>query len=166
MAREDRRHRGPNPCRPLQRLHNTQEITAPLDRTHSTYARPPTPQETTTCIRRATKRKAPPVHQRSVSRTVQRAPSTHLLSTMTLGKLKHKTGVGGEPQSARAPRDLKSADHNYAAWQRRQARKESAKPSVCATIPCPHYPRLFRARIGLTSHLRTHLANQTPPPRR
>ena len=37
---------------------------------------------------------------------------------------------------------------------RRQARKQ-ATPTE-ATIPCPHCPRLFRARIGLTSHLRTH----------
>ena len=37
---------------------------------------------------------------------------------------------------------------------RKQARKQ-ATPTE-ATIPCPHCPRLFRARIGLTSHLRTH----------
>ena len=40
------------------------------------------------------------------------------------------------------------------AINRRQARKQ-ATPTE-ATIPCPHCPRLFRARIGLTSHLRTH----------
>ena len=40
---------------------------------------------------------------------------------------------------------------------RRQARKQ-ATPSD-ATIPCPHCHRLFRARIGLNSHLRTHRPN-------
>ena len=58
------------------------------------------------------------------------------------------------------------ASRTYAAEQRRQARKDSAKSSAAATIPCPHCPRLFQARIGLKSHLRTHLTYQTPPPRR
>ena len=45
--------------------------------------------------------------------------------------------------------------HRQASAQmRRQARKQ-ATPGE-ATIPCPHCPRLFRARIGLSSHLRTH----------
>ena len=42
--------------------------------------------------------------------------------------------------------------------QRREERKkrnDRLSPSR-ATIPCPHCPRYFRARIGLTSHLRTH----------
>ena len=40
---------------------------------------------------------------------------------------------------------------------RRHARKSrAANPATAATIPCPHCPRLFRARIGLISHLRTH----------
>ena len=62
-----------------------------------------------------------------------------------------------------APKDLKSAGHN-AAEQRRQAKKDSAKSSAAATLPCPQCPRLFQARIGLTSHLQTQLTNQTPPP--
>ena len=37
---------------------------------------------------------------------------------------------------------------------RRQARKETTPKE--GTIPCPHCPRLFRARIGISSHLRTH----------
>ena len=37
---------------------------------------------------------------------------------------------------------------------RRQARKQATPTD--ATIPCPHCPRLFRARIGLISHMRTH----------
>uniref|UniRef100_A0A0B7BSD9 C2H2-type domain-containing protein n=2 Tax=Arion vulgaris TaxID=1028688 RepID=A0A0B7BSD9_9EUPU len=40
---------------------------------------------------------------------------------------------------------------------RRQKRKASAHESqTVATISCPHCPRLFKARIGLTSHLRVH----------
>ena len=44
---------------------------------------------------------------------------------MTLGKLKHRTGAGGGPQSTRAPRDLKPAElimHQSSAG--RQAGKE------------------------------------------
>ena len=37
---------------------------------------------------------------------------------------------------------------------RRQAKKEKTPKE--GTTPCPHCPRLFRARIGLSSHLRTH----------
>ena len=59
------------------------------------------------------------------------------------------------------------ASRSSAAEQRRQTRKDSATKSPSAgTIPCPHCPRLFRARIGLTSHLRTHRAGQPPAPRR
>ena len=58
------------------------------------------------------------------------------------------------------------ASRTYAEEQRRQARKDSAKSCAAATIPCPHCPKLFQASIGLTSHLRTHLINQTPPTRR
>ena len=43
-----------------------------------------------------------------------------------------------------------------AAMQRRAVRKGNATPPTVVTIPCPHCPRLFHARIGLTSHLRTH----------
>ena len=46
------------------------------------------------------------------------------------------------------------------AVNRRQTRKEAIPKE--ATIPCPHCPRHFRARIGLSSHLRTH----RPTPRR
>ena len=53
---------------------------------------------------------------------------------------------------ARACEDSRSA----AAVQRREVRKGNIAPPTDATIPCPHCPRLFRARIGLTSHLRTH----------
>ena len=56
MAGEETQRRGPHPCRPAQRQHNAHKITAPLGRTHSTYDKPPTPQETT--IWRATRRKA------------------------------------------------------------------------------------------------------------
>lgn len=49
------------------------------------------------------------------------------------------------------------ANRTAAAETRRQAKKSrAANPATVATIPCPHCPRLFRARIGLTSHLRTH----------
>lgn len=48
----------------------------------------------------------------------------------------------------------------------RQARKDSTKGAAAATIPCPHCLRLFCARIGLTSHLRTHHSGQPSPPRR
>ena len=37
---------------------------------------------------------------------------------------------------------------------RRQARKQATPTD--ATIPGPHCPRLFRVRIGLISHMRTH----------
>ncbi|XP_035658037.1 uncharacterized protein LOC118403431 [Branchiostoma floridae] len=45
------------------------------------------------------------------------------------------------------------------AQQKRQARKERAAnpPSSITLLPCPHCNRHFRAKIGLYSHLRTHL---------
>ena len=46
------------------------------------------------------------------------------------------------------------AQQQTSAHLRRQARKETGTRE--ATIPCPRCPRLFRARIGLSSHLRTH----------
>ncbi|XP_063970828.1 uncharacterized protein LOC135157816 [Lytechinus pictus] len=52
------------------------------------------------------------------------------------------------------------ANRTVVAVARRQARKaRTANPVAAANIPCPHYQRLFRAQIGLTSHLRTHQAN-------
>ena len=43
------------------------------------------------------------------------------------------------------------------AEQKREARKNSAHRSpAAANVPCPHCPRMFRAQIGLISHLRTH----------
>jgi hypothetical protein len=44
-----------------------------------------------------------------------------------------------------------------AAVQRRQARKSrTVRPTAEANIPCPYCSRLFRARLGLISHYRTH----------
>ena len=51
----------------------------------------------------------------------------------------------------------------HAAEQGRHARKDSAKSSAAAAIPCPHRPRLFQARMGWTSQLGTPLTNQPPP---
>ena len=49
------------------------------------------------------------------------------------------------------------ANRIAAAEQHRLMRKQSIdKPSTAATIPCPHCKRTFRAKIGLTTHLRTH----------
>ena len=48
----------------------------------------------------------------------------------------------------------------------RHYRQASATSSSSATIPWPYCPSLFYARTGLTSHLHTHLANQTPHSRR
>ena len=45
------------------------------------------------------------------------------------------------------------------AEERRQARKNGTNIfTVAATIPCSHCYRIFRARSGLTSHLRCHRA--------
>ena len=50
------------------------------------------------------------------------------------------------------------------AKQKRAARKARAKdPQLPATFSCPSCGRLFRARIGLTSHLRTHPPAATTP---
>ena len=49
------------------------------------------------------------------------------------------------------------ASRTSLAEERRQARKSrSYLTSDPATIPCPHCPKMFRAQIGLISHLRTH----------
>ena len=48
-----------------------------------------------------------------------------------------------------------------AAEDRRKARKNKNKnihSAGAATIPCPYCKRVFRAQIGLFSHLRTHRA--------
>ena len=47
------------------------------------------------------------------------------------------------------------ADRTARLEQKRQNRK-AVKPPTSASIPCPHCTRTFQARIGLTSHLRTH----------
>ena len=48
---------------------------------------------------------------------------------------------------------------------KRNARKErDSRPPVDACVPCPHCNRMFRARIGLISHLRTHKTVTTPLP--
>ena len=48
---------------------------------------------------------------------------------------------------------------------KRATRKSNARSAPTsqdlASIPCPHGPRTFRARIGLTSHLRTHPSPRT-----
>src|SRR5579871_3515681 len=49
------------------------------------------------------------------------------------------------------------ASRTAAAQQRRLDRKARADNiPTTAGIPCPHCSRIFRARIGLISHLRTH----------
>jgi hypothetical protein len=49
------------------------------------------------------------------------------------------------------------ASKKAAAELRRKKRKaRELEPLTPATISCPHCPRLFRARIGLSSHLRVH----------
>ena len=50
------------------------------------------------------------------------------------------------------------ARRSKSAEEKRQARKAKINRIDVseATIPCPHCPRMFRARIGLISHLRTH----------
>jgi len=53
------------------------------------------------------------------------------------------------------------ANRTAAAEERRRARKARAcQPLSAATIPCPHCNVMFRAQIGLTSHLR----HRHPPP--
>ena len=42
------------------------------------------------------------------------------------------------------------------AKRKRQVRKERARSDVDGHIPCPRCPRMFRARIGLISHMKTH----------
>ena len=40
--------------------------------------------------------------------------------------------------------------------KRRKRKERNSQPLSPPNIPCPHCNRLFRARIGLVSHLRTH----------
>ncbi|XP_065928077.1 uncharacterized protein [Magallana gigas] len=102
------------------------------------------------------KESVPGVHQRSL-KTFLKAFS---INPDSWEVSMHKTGVGGKPQSMRAPIAVKPTE------QRRQARKDSAKDPAAATIHCFHCSRLqvFRARIGPTSHLRTHRPGQPHPP--
>ena len=70
-------------------------------------------------------------------------------STVTLGKLKHRTDVGGEPQS---PRAQKGSQPDICSRAAQAAWTDSAKSSAAVTSPCRHCPRLFHARISLTRH--------------
>ena len=45
---------------------------------------------------------------------------------------------------------------NSATELRRKLKKDTAISATAATIPCSHCPKLFRAQIGLISHLHTH----------
>ena len=54
------------------------------------------------------------------------------------------------------------ANRTAVAEQRRRIRKDTAIQVSAATIPCPHCPRLFRAQIGLISHLRTQRSHLQP----
>ena len=78
-------------------------------------------------------------------------------------KLKHRTLCGWRAAVYEGTKGSE-AIKTHAAEQRRQARKDSARSSAAATIPCPHCPSLFQARISLTSHLHTDLTNYPPPP--
>ena len=52
---------------------------------------------------------------------------------------------------------LCEGSRTLAAQEKRQARKLRASTDDAGqSLPCPHCARTFRARIGLTSHLRTH----------
>ena len=57
---------------------------------------------------------------------------------------------------------VSEANRQQAAKLKRQARKERIQnpPEGTASISCPTCGRLFRAKIGLISHQRTHVAAQ------
>uniref|UniRef100_A0A0L8GAL3 C2H2-type domain-containing protein n=1 Tax=Octopus bimaculoides TaxID=37653 RepID=A0A0L8GAL3_OCTBM len=95
-----------------------------------------------------------------------------IITTLLFGELqKGKRPQGGQKRFKDTLKALLKAfniDHDTweitAAEGCRQDRKNRTKnPVAGATIPCPHCQRLFRAQIGLTSHLRTHKTSPAPP---
>ena len=108
---------------------------------------------------------APAVRQRSVSRTYLKT----LFKTFTIDLDSCEAEVqdicGWRAAVYEGTKGSK-ASKTHAAEQCRKARTDSVKSSAAAPIPCPHCPRLFQAKIGLTSHLHTDLTNQTPYPQR
>ena len=79
------------------------------------------------------------------------------------GKLEHLAKDRDHWRAAiRQGADLHEKRRTETAVNRRGLRKGTTIPPSVATIPCPHCPRLFRAQIGLTGHLRTR---RPRPPR-
>nr|XP_054755561.1 uncharacterized protein LOC129261526 [Lytechinus pictus] len=90
-----------------------------------------------------------------------RIPDTEVLTRANLPSIYTKAQDRGAWQTAvHKGAEAYEANRTVVAVARRQARKaRTANPVAAANIPCPHCQRLFRAQIGLTSHLRTHQAN-------
>ena len=95
--------------------------------------------------------------------SIERLPKKLLFGELQQASLKASLKAVSPRESSVAincPQGCQSITNRTAvAKERRQARKNRANnPTAAATIPCPHCQRLFPARIGLTSHLRTNRA--------
>ena len=142
-----------------QRLQNAHKITAPLGRTHSTYARPSTPQETT--IWRATRRKAfPQCPKETFQGQFKGLPQdiyhrSELLGSWSTGQM------WVEGRDIRGHQEIWSQQNTCS--RAAQAGKERKRQVLCSCHP-PLPTLSFKARIGFTCHLCIHLTNQYPPP--
>ena len=85
--------------------------------------------------------------------TAWRPPWNHLKLTIATWNTWPRTELNGVQCYGRVHVFTKER-RTETAVNRRGIRKGTLMPPSVATIPCPHYPRLFRAKIGLTSHLR------------
>ena len=154
MARQDPSYRGAHPSQPFQHPHHLDADPATLGRPCRSHAGPSAPQELLFGELQHGKR--------SLGGQKKRFKDTFKMSLKPFS-ISHnfwEQAAMDRPKwraSVRSGAKFHEANRIAAAEQRRQDRNSRAfKSPTAATIPCPRCTRTFRARIGLTSHLRTH----------
>ena len=153
MAKTHPGHRSFNSGFSSQYLHHLDAITASLGRSCCLHERLPTPKET--AIRRIVSGQALPRRaEKRYKDTLKVSLKSFGIDPNCLTYLAHDRDKWHEVVKRGAK--VCETRRNAATDLHRKHRKGTATSAIVATIPCSHYPRLFRAHIGLISHLCTH----------